>query len=277
MEHESPLVSSITLLTDFGTRDAYVAAMKGVIASIAPRAQVVDISHDVEPQAVAQAGFLWYCAVRYFPPGTVHVAVIDPEVGTDREILAVEARGAVFLAPDNGLIGYALRRSEVRRAVFVQRPDLYLKPLSRTFHGRDIFAPVAAHLAMGAAVAELGPEAKGYRWSSLPRERLRRRGNVFTSRGEVLDVDRFGNVITNLTRLPSGRWLGLDAGGHRVSRLARSYADAARGEAVVVEGSSGFLELSVREGSAAERLGLKVGDAVRASWKVEGRKSKVES
>ena len=258
----------ITLLTDFGLKDGYVAAMRGVIASLAPDVSVVDISHEIEPQAVRRAGLVWAQAVRYFPRGSIHVAVVDPGVGSRRKIIAFSAGGSIYLAPDNGLIGYVFGRRQIRKAVEVRRRRLFLEPLSDTFHGRDIFAPVAAHLALGLALEELGPPARAFRLESLPRARCRRRAGILELRGEVVDVDRFGNAVTNLEPPPGGRFLEAQAGALKLRRLERSYAAVARGTPLLIVGSMGYLELAVREGSAAEGHGLRIGDKIVARWRV---------
>ena len=261
----------ITLLTDFGLRDAYVGAMKGVIAGRAPGVPVVDICHDIEPHAVRRAGLVWRSVVPYFPGGTVHVAVVDPGVGSRRQILAVEARGSIFLAPDNGLIGYALGRRDVRRVRRVTRRELFLEPVSDTFHGRDIFAPVAAQLALGLPLEKVGPAARSYRWEGLPTPRRRRRGTVVELRGEIVDLDRFGNATTNLVNLASGenlRFVELAVGTHVLPRLSTSYAAVRRGKPLVIVGSLGFLEVAVNQGSAHRALDLQVGDRVTARWRL---------
>jgi len=261
----------ITLLTDFGLKDAYVGTMKGVVVGLAPEARVVDICHEVPPQDIRGGGLLWAQAVPYFPPGSIHVAVVDPGVGSRRKIVAVEARGSIFLAPDNGILGYVLKRREVRRAVEVKRSKHFLHPVSATFHGRDIFAPVAARLACGLPLDALGPVYRGYRLEKLPSTHLRRRtlgGTKLTeTHGQVVHIDAFGNAVTNLRPRQASALRELKAGSVRLPRLVRTYSQVKAGEALVLVGSSGYLEIAVNRGRAAEALGLTVGERVVALWK----------
>lgn len=252
----------ITLLTDFGLRDEYVGVMKGVILSICPAARPVDLSHEIPPGDVRSAGWMLSWAWRYFPIGTVHVAVVDPGVGSSRRILCLEREGHLFLAPDNGLLSpllQGLRRPDLR-AVTERRYGL--KPVSRTFHGRDLFAPAAAHLAAGLPPVRLGSRVRRcLRWTP---PRVSRTAGRF--RGEVLAVDRFGNVVTNVPgaalRRVGCRRLRVEAKGHRVLGPLGSYSAAAPGQPLAIVGSRGLLEISVRDGSAAEVLGLKAGDRI---------------
>lgn len=258
----------ITLLTDFGTSDGYVAAMKGVISSRAPGVPIVDISHDVPPQDVERGGAVWARAWPWFPPGSVHVCVIDPGVGTARAIIAAEARGAVFVVPDNGVLAYALEKRDVRRVHRVEHPTLRLEPVSRTFHGRDIFAPAAAAIAMGLPLREVGPEARvaDLVWPRPPRPRRRVKGDAVEWHGEVIDIDHFGNATTNLDadKVLVGSdpraALELEIGGHTLAGLQGSYGEVAAGEALVLVGSTGRIEIAVSGGSAAKELGIKRGD-----------------
>lgn len=260
----------ITLLTDFGSRDAYVGVMKGVISGILPEALVIDICHEISPRDIRRAGIVWAQAAPFFPRGAVHVAVVDPGVGGPRRILAFEARGSVFLAPDNGLIGYVLRRREVRRVVEVKHPRHFLERVSCTFHGRDIFAPVAARLAGGLPLEDLGPGTKSYEAEGLPRPRLRRGtgegGAWLEARGEVIHVDTFGNALTNLQPERDLVLSCLEVRGLRIERLSTTYSDVAPGEPLVHEGSSGFLEVAVRDRSASRDLGLEPGERITAIW-----------
>jgi S-adenosyl-L-methionine hydrolase (adenosine-forming) len=245
-------VPVITLTTDFGQADGYVAAMKGVILTICPQAAIVDVSHEIRPQAVAGAAYVLSAAASYFPPGTVHVAVVDPGVGTERRAVAVETGRAVYVGPDNGVLSLALARDEARAAVELRETRYRLPEVSATFHGRDIFAPAAAHLACGRSLAEMGP--------ALPVADLQ--GLPPLQQPEVIHVDRFGNLVTSY-RVPSGETrLAVTVGGLRLAGLARTFADVQPGELLAYAGSSGYLEIAVRDGSAAGVLGIGAGAPV---------------
>lgn len=252
----------ITLTTDFGTADGYVGAMKGVILGLATGVHLVDISHDVPPQDVRHGSQVLATAVPFFPQGTIHVAVVDPGVGSARRGIAVQTPAAIFVGPDNGLFTPFL--DERSACVALTNPATHRQPVSATFHGRDIFAPVAAHLANGLALAELGPRVVDP--ISLPVSKPRRLADGQQS-AEVVHVDRFGNLITNL-RLSEAHPLPQDLADIRIVikgqtlPLAYTYAGVPVGALVALVGSSGYLEIAVREGSAAERLGAGSGTPV---------------
>ena len=239
----------ITLLTDFGTEDAYVAAMKGAILQGAPGAVLVDISHAVDRFAILQGAYLLDSAWRSFPPGTIHVAVVDPGVGTKRRGLALEASGHYFIGPDNGIFSYVAE--QVSRTVALPTPAI----AAPTFHGRDVFAPAAARLASGTGLRNLGSRAAPPR--PLDESWAERVGEAW--RGRVLHCDHFGNVITNLAARGLSRLHAVD--GVRV-RVVRTYAEAAPGELVALAGSSGRIEIAMREASAASRLQARPGAAI---------------
>lgn len=246
----------ITLLTDFGLQDHFVGVMKGVIATITPQARVIDISHEVEAGQLTQARFLLGQSWPYFPRGTVHVCVVDPGVGTSRRAVLVEAGGHRFVGPDNGLFTdlLDLPRASVRS---LDKSKYWLKNISQTFHGRDIFAPTAAHLAGGVRPALLGPRIQDpARSASLQPGRLGRR----LWQGVVLHVDRFGNLITNLA--PPAGGVALRIGMRELVGTVASYAAAPPGEPVILAGSHGYLEVAVNLGSAARTLGCGVGSPV---------------
>lgn len=250
--------SIITLTTDFGLADHYVGVMKGVIASIHPDARTVDISHAVRPHCVPEGAFYVAQAYRFFPPGTVHLAVVDPGVGSSRRAIAALAAGHYFVAPDNGVLSQVFERElPIVREIDVERYGR--KPVSRTFHGRDIFAPVSARLSSGTPFDEIGPliddavslpatapvEVEPGRW-----------------RGTVLNIDRFGNVVTSF----EAGWLAGRSEGFRVKvgkieaeRMVESYSLSLGEEPFLIEGSSGYLELSINRHSAAARAGVKIG------------------
>jgi len=258
----STRLSPVTLTTDFGTADHYVAQMKGVILGIAPAAPIVDVTHEIGPQDVRRAAFLVADLAEAFPKGTVHVAVVDPGVGTERAILAVEARGQYYVAPDNGLLTLVLKQKPAS-VVSIENPQFRRTVVSSTFHGRDVMAPAAAHLAGGVPLAELGPPL------ARPPVLLEDTAPVVSEGridGAIAWVDRFGNLVTNvpaadLTRFVS-KPLRVRASAHEWVGLMRFYAQAREGEALLLVGSSGRLEIAVNGGSAAERYGLRAGAKV---------------
>lgn len=249
-------MAAIALLTDFGTRDHYVGAMKGVILSIAPSAVIVDISHEVAAQDVREAAYTLRACYRDFPGGTTFVAVVDPGVGSERRAILVEADGYYFIGPDNGLLSFVLNE-EAR--IFILSNELYFRhPVSSTFHGRDIFAPVAAHLFAGVGLEEFGPRIYDPFRISGGRPAISGEG----TEGEVIHIDRFGNLVTNITSegLPASYIVEINGGA--IEKRCTYYAEANKGELFSIAGSAGFLEISVRDGSAAEMLGAKIGQKV---------------
>lgn len=234
----------ITLLTDFGTADGYVGELKGVLLSGAPEATILDITHDIPAQDVEYARLVVARMWRRFPTGTIHLVVVDPGVGSSRAALAIEADGRCLVGPDNGVLSPALLVAGARAARLPVPPGA-----SATFHGRDVFAPAAASLATGARVEDLGPEASSPIVRRTPEAIRLADGRL---RGEVIAIDRFGNAITNIAGSRGG---GLELDG-TILPLRRTYADVEHGEALAIVGSSGFVEIAVRNGSAAARFGL---------------------
>jgi len=252
----------ITLLTDFGQRDGYVAAMKGVMLSLHPPAQLIDLSHEVEPQNVYAGAFLLQAHYSYFPPGTVHLAVVDPGVGSERAALACLAGNHFFVAPDNGLLDFCLDSSG-RRAVRLTQKKFWRKTPSSTFHGRDIFAPVAAHLARGESLANLGEPFELQR--RLPSLECRAVGK--TLRGQVIYIDRFGNLISNITaqRLRAfsrNRPVTITLAGHLIGGLCKTYSDVPPDAPLTLIGSFGYLEIGVNLGNAQARFGVRCGASI---------------
>jgi S-adenosylmethionine hydrolase len=261
----SPRSGIIALTTDFGRDDAFVGVMKGVIAGINPSARVIDLTHSIPAFDVVQAAFRLRQAYPYFPKGTVHVAIVDPGVGGERRIVAMESDGHLFLAPDNGTLAVVKEERGCAELVSVTEPRFFLTEVSASFHGRDIFAPVAAHLAAGAALSDLGPPAAALEPLQFPRPAFNADGSL---EGAVLWADHFGNLVTNLPRaLLSQRFSELDARvevvGQRIERIRRTYSDAAAGELLAMIGSFGMLEIAVRQGDAARTLGAGPGTPVR--------------
>ncbi len=250
----------ITLLTDFGAADAYVAAMKGVIATVAPRAQVADAAHAIPRGDIAAGAWVLSQYWNWWPPGTIHVAVVDPGVGTARMPLLAQADGRWLIAPDNGLLSGVASEARAFRAWRLNVPGEE-RAISNTFHGRDVFAVAAARLASGASWRRLARER--IEICHLPDWRAPERCPDGVISGTILHVDRFGNAITNLRAndLPPAAWL-LSAGRFRARRLHRTYGDVAPARPLVYIGSSGRLELAVRDGSAAARYGLRRGGRV---------------
>jgi len=254
----------ITLTTDFGD-DLFAGVMKGVIVGVNPEARVIDLTHAITPGDVRAGAFALLAGCRYFPPGAIHVVVVDPGVGSSRRVLCVRTREATFLAPDNGVLSWVLGRDAPVEIRAVENRTFFLEHVSHTFHGRDVFAPVAAHLSLGVEPEELGPEIPPDDIARMPFPQPER-PDARTLRGEILTIDRFGNCISNIgaeevTKAdpPS---VQVEAASLCLSGLHTSYADAAAGTPLAIIGSAGFVEIAVSGASAARRFGLKVGDTV---------------
>ena len=317
------------MTTDFGQYDGYVGTMKGVIYTLLPDALVVDISHDVTPQQIHEGAFILYRAYRYFPASAIHVAVVDPGVGSSRRPIVLVTPHGTFVGPDNGIFTYVLRAEQLPRqdrdvddssaqltpawvggmwgiapnwageeenerglgddlleiedemmeevdilprAYHLTNPDFWLGSVSSTFHGRDIFSPVAAHLASGAQPERMGEPISIDSLVTLPvgAPRVSGTGRGTTVMGQVVHVDRFGNIITNLPDRLLGPLLDdstsapvVEIGDHRIFGLVHSYADVREGQALALVGSEGLLEIAVRNSNAAQRLKVRIGDPVR--------------
>jgi S-adenosylmethionine hydrolase len=259
-------MSLITLMTDFGLKDGNVGAMKGVILGIAPRAQIVDLSHFISPQNVPEAALILRRSAPYFPPGTIHVVVVDPGVGTSRRPIAAQLGMQRFVGPDNGVITLLLDHAEQQgwpvTFVHLDRPQFWLPEISPVFHGRDIFAPAAAHLATGAALSDLGMPVSDPVRLALPHPERTPAG----WRGEIIHIDHFGNLASNILSEHLPGWL--DAAekiavrlcGVEICGLVKTFGERSPGELAALFGSTGNLIVSVVNGSAAEALGAKVGD-----------------
>lgn len=255
----------ISLLTDFGNQDAYAAIMKGVILTINPQATIVDITHGIGPQNVQQAAYLIAQAFYYFPRETIHIIVVDPGVGGPREIVALRKQGHTFLAPDNGVLTLLLTDDTIEKAFRVENSKYFLEPISHTFHGRDIFAPVGAHLSLGLPLAQVGNriDISTMERLDLPQLQIAGDGSLF---GAIVAIDRYGNLITNLDwnvikwhySVKDRRKYHVRIGKHRLSGVERSYGDVSRGSPLALVGSHGCLEISVNQGNAAEYFGAKI-------------------
>jgi len=249
----------VSLLTDFGLADAFVGVMHGVILSRAPRATVVDLTHGLPAQDVERAGYVLADTWRYFPPGTVHVAVVDPGVGSDRRILAAAVDDQCFLAPDNGLLTAVFDRQPPRAVHEVANRDLFLKSVSRTFHGRDIFAPTAGAIVAGLPLADAGREVDDWLTLDLPRPVAHPDGRVT---GSVIYIDRFGNLITNIPGPQLPVLPVVEVAGRCIEGLSPSYTAADPGDLLALISSSGRLEIAVNRGRAADTLQAAVGRPV---------------
>ena len=280
-ELEPTIPAIITILTDFGTSDGYVAAMKAVILNVNPKIVLVDVTHEISPQDVRGGAFVLNTVHRFFPPGTIHLAVVDPGVGSNRDAVIVDTGEALYVAPDNGLLSYLLldkRESagygiaavdragtfpvevpQKWRVVRIAEPRYWLPDPSRTFHGRDIFAPVAAYLSLGEPVERFGPRVDTIRSFEVPFARKTPDGAIG---GEVIHVDRFGNLITCVREedLPRGQVV-LEVGSYRILGLSQNYSEGHGLTALV--GSSGYVEVALPGGSAAGMTGLGAGSPIR--------------
>jgi S-adenosyl-L-methionine hydrolase (adenosine-forming) len=248
----------VTLTTDFGVTDPFVGIMKGVLATQAPDATVIDVSHGVPPQDVLAGALALRHSVPYFPPQTIHVVVVDPGVGGSRRPLLVETTDALLLGPDNGVLSLAAPRDKVRRIVHLTEERFFLSPRSRTFHGRDVFAPVAAALANGTDPSAFGPPVTDMERLDLPAVTRSAR----SLRGQVIYVDHFGNLTTNVPESDITGDVTIGLANVSVRGVAGHYGAVATGEPVAVLNSWGLLEIAVRDGSAQRILGAGVGDVV---------------
>ena len=256
----------ITLTTDFGISDTYVGIMKGVILGINPNAQVVDLTHAIPPQDIHEAALSVHSAHRYFPEDTIHAIVVDPGVGSNRRAVVCQTDRAFFVCPDNGILTYLLHEIENAggqsiNAVEIQNSAYYLPEVSNTFHGRDIFAPVAAHLSLGVSLASIGPLVEGLVKFPIPTPQVS--GNTII--GQIVKFDRFGNAITNISEsvlARIGSTYEIRVRSTQLMRINRAYAESGIGKPLAIIGSLGLLEIAINGGSAEVSLGLKWGDVV---------------
>jgi S-adenosylmethionine hydrolase len=265
-------MSIITLLTDFGSRDEYVGLMKGVILSINPSATIVDITHQIDRQDIVQAAFAIHTAYRYFPAGSVHLLVVDPGVGTGRALLAMEMKSQYFVAPDNGALTLLFNENMAACLVRLTNSDFFLDSVSQTFHGRDIIAPVGAHISQGVELHQLG--------DAITPEQAVRLENIYprpSDTGEIIGtvvaVDHFGNLISNIDyqmlkrvaqTTPKNK-IRIRIGSHTLYGIYQTYENVGRNTALALIGSRGYLEVAVNKGNAARILKAGKGDAVRVT------------
>lgn len=253
-------MSIITLTTDFGNTDPYVGIMKGVILSICPDAKIVDISHNITPQNIQEANWILRCSYTYFRKGTIHVCVVDPGVGSTRKPILLEISNYFFIGPDNGIFTAILELGIIKNIIELTEEKYWLKNISKTFHGREIFAPVAAHLANGVNPKEFGRTIEIKDLTKLPTYDLIKKEKACI--GVIQYIDRFGNLITNipdafLSQKITGKIKNIEFGG-----LVSSYSEGEKNKLFAIIGSHGFLELSINKGSAVKLTKAKVGDKV---------------
>ncbi|MBI2560060.1 MAG: SAM-dependent chlorinase/fluorinase [Planctomycetes bacterium] len=296
----------ITLLTDFGTKDSYVGIMKGIISGISPDANIIDLCHEIGHQDIFEGAYILYSSYKFFPRGTIHVVVVDPGVGTKRKIICAKTQNYLFLAPDNGILSLVLNDEKPDFIIEVTNKKYFLPEacpelvsgVSNTFHGRDIFAPVAAYLSKGVNPLNLGKKLTKIKEIELPaptffEKEADARTNKFVHatpakrgvvKGEVIYIDAFGNLITNLKQdifppplFPppkrgrikvAGEDVIVTAGKRKIRGISPSYADVPVGKPLAIFGSSGYLEISVNRGSAHDMLGLRRGNSVIVNYKI---------
>ncbi|MEK7290770.1 MAG: SAM-dependent chlorinase/fluorinase, partial [Planctomycetota bacterium] len=276
----------MTLLTDFGNQDAYVGVMKGVITGINPLANIIDICHNIPPQDVFNAAYLLYTSYKYFPRGTIHVAVVDPGVGTERNIVCVKTKDYFFLVPDNGLLSFIVQEEKPKVIVRLTNDRYFLPSPSNTFHGRDIFAPAAAYLSLGVKLRQLGIKINQLKQLDIPKPDYKKMGQL---EGQIIYIDRFGNLITNIKKEYLVKWVGGQKSEDRINQrkttlkelfslcntietvigkkkiigLSKSYTDVKTGEPLVLFGSAGFLEVSINQGNAQKYFRVDRGNKIR--------------
>jgi len=266
-------VNLITLTTDFGTRDWFVGAMKGAMLNVNPDAILVDLAHEVAGGDIRGGAFSLMAGYPFFPKGTVHVAVVDPGVGGPRQAIVVQTANYFFVGPDNGVLSFALARERIKSIRRLENEDYFRKPVSRTFHGRDIFAPVAAYLSRGVSVEAFGPALTEHVTLDWPEARVQAgKGRI---EGEIVHVDRFGNLITNIgaetMRMFGDKPCEVFSGNRRLCPIAPFYGAVSAGRPLAVAGSTGFLEIAVNGASAADWLDLGVGDEVNVRPWIKSR------
>ncbi len=260
----------IAMLTDFGDRDAYVGIMKGVIAGICPAARVIDLTHGVPAQDAREGAWQLLSAYAHFPADTVFLCVVDPQVGTQRKALGVRAGNYTFIGPDNGLMAWAMTAAAgeaMPTAHVLENPDYRLPDVSATFHGRDVFAPAAAHCAAGVPLAAFGPAVEGWETLEFPQVESSQPGVLV---GSVVHVDRFGNIVTNIAREALDAMRAADPTkpvvlqfrGAHIENIVTAYADAPAGEIIALFGSTGYLELAINGGNAQHRFNATIGEAI---------------
>ncbi|MDL1968212.1 MAG: SAM-dependent chlorinase/fluorinase [Deltaproteobacteria bacterium] len=265
-------MSIITLLTDFGLNDEYVGTMKGVIFSVNPSAVLVDITHNIDPHDIIQAAFTIKASYKFFPKGTVHVVIVDPGVGGSRAIIALETAGHIFIAPDNGILTLLVEENNIAEIIRVDNKKFFLEPVSLTFHGRDIFAPVSAHISSGIKIDNIGTPINKTDLVklSIPKPGISDKGELV---GTIVSIDRFGNLITNIDsnclenfcRPNAGKKPEIRINNNKISGLSESYENSALNSPLVIIGSRGYLEIAVNCYSAKKYFKAEKGNTITVS------------
>jgi hypothetical protein len=249
----------IALLTDFGTKDYFVGAMKGTILLINKKANIIDITHEISPQDINSARFTLRACYKNFPKKTIFVAVVDPGVGSQRKAILVESKNYYFIAPDNGLLSFIFDEEKNIKAFELTNETYFAEKISRTFHGRDVFAPAAAHLSKGIAVEKFGAEIKDFiHYKTTEPKRISEK----EIEAEIIHIDRFGNLITNLKTEELPDKFSIEIGGQNINKLQSYYAEAGKGKLFMISGSAGFLEIVAFQDSAKEALRIEIGEKI---------------
>ncbi len=254
----------ITLTTDFGTKDGYIGAVKGVIKRINPEAEIVDITHDIEPFDILGAAFTLNNFYRYFPQNTIHLVVVDPGVGSKRQPILIQTEDFFFVGPDNGVFTFVLQSDRITEIINLSNDQYFLSQLSGTFHARDVFAPVAAYLSLGVDIKEFGTPASECFKLVIPQPQSSKKGIV----GEIIHIDNFGNLITNIDAdsIRTKRLI-IEVRKKKINRISQSYFDIPKKKVGVVIGSSGFLEIAMNQGNVSKILKANIGTPVKISLK----------
>lgn len=256
----------ITLTSDFGLKDPYVAQMKGVLLSINPKATLVDLTHSVEKYSIRHGAFMLASAAPFFPKGTVHLVVVDPGVGTERRAIVIQTKQAFFVGPDNGVLMLSAENQGIEHIHQITNPKFILPKVSNTFHGRDVFAPAAAYLDNGVTTSSFGPELTD---AVEPKfATVKKKANYLI--GEILHIDGFGNIISNITthEASSAKTIKVKLSNQKLQlSFCKTYAQAKLKQAIALFGSHGFLEIALNQGNAAEKFSAKIGDAIEVASK----------
>ena len=259
-------MNTIAILTDFGLSDNFVGVMKGVILNINPRVNLVDITHNVEAGDIDVGAFLLKSSYKFFPKGTIFLAVVDPGVGTERRAVVIQSKNYIFVGPDNGLMSLAVYSDGIKNIVAIKNEKFFLKPVSCTFHGRDVFAPVAAHLSKGEKPYAFGRRINSIKMLDWPKPEVIKKNK--TLEGKVVYIDKFGNLATNIDRTLFKGFISkepfkITIKNRTITSISNSYQEVTRGRVLAIFGSHGFLEISANQGSAREILGVNKGTVVR--------------